>query len=396
MALGFYQCLANTAARLIDEKGKEVTLRKPEGGEFDPATGKYVVEGEEGTPTVLYLNDAQRNTTTLTLEKGFHTPGPADGDLSEFDIGDKVKVTNPVYFDEPIFGTVANVTTTVLTVTLEEPYWPIDLVYWSNFVSGLDDWYSTTNLILSTVDDIGPVYDKRDNCLSVAWPDSTGFFIAYHDQALSPDNSNVFAYSFEILIPSTNVTVVAARLSNVSSGESAGLPGYYGWENIIEADKWYTIGFTDVNPVPSTNNLNLIFYDADGAVSYDANPNDRVYFRNMRVVDTEIEEPYPPSIARVNLPLPEAVTDSIPFNAVDPDTTVSVVALPLTKLDDEKYRDQLVKGKLSKFLMAGKDNPVPSVEDQIIDGSDTYKIFGVTPLKPTNTPVIYKLKARLL
>ena len=74
--------------------------------------------------------------------------------------------------------------------------------------------------------------------------------------------------------------------------------------------------------------------------------------------------------------------------------TAQAAQVPLTKLDDNRYLQELVEGKVRMFLIAASGAPFePENGDTIDDGTDLWKIFGCTPVNPAGTAVLYKAKA---
>jgi len=87
------------------------------------------------------------------------------------------------------------------------------------------------------------------------------------------------------------------------------------------------------------------------------------------------------------------------YTAEDPDSTepVTGVILPLTKIDDNQYLEQLIQGKLRRIILAAEGMTLePQAGDKVTDGSTTMEVIGSTPLNPAGTPLIHELNARVI
>jgi len=87
------------------------------------------------------------------------------------------------------------------------------------------------------------------------------------------------------------------------------------------------------------------------------------------------------------------------YTAEDADSTepVTGVILPLTKIDDNQYLEQLIQGKLRRVIIAAKGMALkPQAGDKVTDGSTIMEVIGSTPLNPAGTPLIHKINARVI
>lgn len=84
------------------------------------------------------------------------------------------------------------------------------------------------------------------------------------------------------------------------------------------------------------------------------------------------------------------------FTSANSDSTLDVVFIPASKGTIEAFDDRL-KGEYMRgnvrFLLAAASSAsaVPKPADVLIFDSETWSVMGVTPLKPAETAVIYKI-----
>lgn len=75
--------------------------------------------------------------------------------------------------------------------------------------------------------------------------------------------------------------------------------------------------------------------------------------------------------------------------------TVQGVVVPLTKVEDNRFMQDLVEGKLRKVVVAAKGMTFePQSGCRVNDGTYDYEVISSVPVNPAGTPIIHIMQVR--
>lgn len=91
------------------------------------------------------------------------------------------------------------------------------------------------------------------------------------------------------------------------------------------------------------------------------------------------------------------VTQSFTVPETTTTSTTKGVVVPLTRVEDNRYLQDLVEGKMRRVIVAAQGMSFePRAGDRVVDGSTVIEVLGSTPVNPAGTAIIHRIIGRVI